>query len=105
MLTIDYGSENGDLYHRRPHGTLRGYFLQQRLEGRALYQYPGRRDLTADVDFRDLAAWAKGETRFQSQREFLLPHVDPQNPADAALLDPSGAGDAFRVWELKRTPS
>ena len=101
MLTIDYGSETGDLYHRRPHGTLRGYFLQQRLEGPALYQYPGRRDLTADVDFRDLARWAKGESRFQSQREFLLPHADPQNPADAALLDPSGAGEAFRVWELK----
>jgi SAM-dependent MidA family methyltransferase len=104
MLTIDYGSENGELYHRRPHGTLRGYYLQQRLEGSALYQYPGRRDLTADVDFRDLAAWThdKGETRFQSQREFLLPHADARNPADATLLDPAGAGEAFRVWELKR---
>jgi SAM-dependent MidA family methyltransferase len=104
MLTIDYGGENGDLYHRRPHGTLRGYFLQQRLEGPALYQYPGRRDLTADVDFHDLARWTNdtGESRFQSQREFLLPHADPNDPADAALLDPAGAGEAFRVWELKR---
>jgi len=105
MLTLDYGSETEGLYHRRPKGTLRGYFLQQRMEGPALYQNPGRQDLTADVDFRDLAAWARGESRFLSQREFLLPHADPQNAADATLLDPSGAGEAFRVWELKRIES
>jgi SAM-dependent MidA family methyltransferase len=34
--------------------------------------------------------------------QFALPHADPRNPADAAQLDPAGAGGAFQVWELSR---
>jgi len=104
MLIIDYGDEDRALYHRRPHGTLRGYLLQQRVEGRAVYQNAGRQDLTVDVNFTDLrhtAALASArEIRLKTQREFLLPYVDPANPVDAALVDPAGAGSAFKVMEI-----
>lgn len=107
MLTIDYGDTSERLYHRRPHGSLRAYLLQHRIEGPGVYQNAGRQDLTADVDFGDLAAWAAPHAgdhgTLVSQREFLLPHADPANPADAALLDSAGAGEAFQVWELKRS--
>ncbi|MGC4017607.1 MAG: SAM-dependent methyltransferase [Luteolibacter sp.] len=103
MLVIDYGEETETLYHRRPHGTLRGYLMQQRIEGSAVYQNAGRQDLTADVNFTDLeTAVAPGvhHTRLMTQRDFLLPHIDPQNPADAALVDPNGAGSAFKVLRV-----
>ena len=47
LLTIDYGATAANLYHRRPRGTVRGYLLQQRLEGPAIYENPGRQDLIA----------------------------------------------------------
>jgi SAM-dependent MidA family methyltransferase len=59
MLTIDYGAAAETLYHRRPRGTVRAYLLQQRLEGPAIYQNPGRQDLTADVNFTDLQNWSR----------------------------------------------
>ena len=59
MLTIDYGAAAETLYHRRPLGTIRAYLLQQRLEGPAIYQNPGRQDLTADVNFTDLQNWSR----------------------------------------------
>jgi len=103
MLVIDYGEEADTLYHRRPHGTLRGYLMQQRVEGPAVYQHAGRQDLTADVNFTDLDretfTWAQ-KTRLMTQRDFLLPHIDPRNPADAALVDPEGAGSAFKVLRV-----
>lgn len=57
MLTIDYGDTVERLYHRRPYGTLRAYLLHQRLEGAAIYANPGLQDITADVNFTDLAEW------------------------------------------------
>lgn len=59
MLTIDYGNLAESLYHRRPHGSLRGYLLQQRIEGPDLYRNQGLQDLTADVNFTDLVEWGK----------------------------------------------
>jgi SAM-dependent MidA family methyltransferase len=106
MLTIDYGAETAGLYHRRPGGSLRGYHLQQRLVGHAVYQNPGRQDLTADVDFTDLSHWlhqlSAGKSTLASQRDFLLPFVRANHPADAALIDPDGAGSAFRVLEFRK---
>ncbi|WP_338285473.1 SAM-dependent methyltransferase [Luteolibacter sp. LG18] len=103
MLVIDYGDTADRLHHRRPRGTLRAYLLQQRLEGPDAYRNPGRQDLTADVNFTDLEQWArpwaKG-SRLITQRELLQPHVDPANPTDAAMVDPAGAGDAFKVLEI-----
>lgn len=72
MLTIDYGALASDLYHRRPQGSLRGYLLQQRIEGPAIYQNPGLQDLTADVNFSDLIEWGKP----------FLQHETPLNLAE-----------------------
>jgi SAM-dependent MidA family methyltransferase len=58
MLTIDYGGRTGEIYHRRPNGTLRAYRGQHRLTGADVYELPGRQDITADVNFDDLERWA-----------------------------------------------
>jgi SAM-dependent MidA family methyltransferase len=100
MLTIDYGSTAETLYQRRPRGTLRAYFLHQRLEGPAIYQNIGRQDITADVNFTDLADWSvpwTTDVKMQTMADFIKPHVNTGNPADAALADPEGAGGAFMV--------
>ena len=99
MLTIDYGATADTLYHRRPHGTVRAYLLQQRLEGPAIYQNPGRQDLTADVNFTDLIQWCEpwtGTPHLQSLAAFLRKAVDP---ADTALTDECGAGSTFLALE------
>lgn len=99
MLTIDYGDRAETMYHRRPHGTLRAYLLHQRLEGAEALQYPGRQDLTADVNFSDLIEWTSPhlETkRLASLAEFL------GKDAEAEWLDPHGAGGAFKVLEQWR---
>ena len=101
MLTIDYGAAAPELYHRRPRGSVRAYFMQQRLEGPAVYENPGRQDLTADVNFSDLQRWAQPwvETvRQANQEDFLSPHADP---ADARALHPDGAGGAFLVLDQR----
>lgn len=102
MLTIDYGAATEDLYHRKPRGTLRAYLLQQRLEGAAIYENPGRQDLTADVNFTDLMDWSRPWTSAQSLTTFggfLQRHVPDAEPA---LTDPEGAGGAFLVLEQRR---
>jgi SAM-dependent MidA family methyltransferase len=104
MLTIDYGAQAGDLYFRRPRGTVRAYFRQQRLEGPAIYQNPGRQDLTADVNFTDLQRWAEpfADTRaLLFQAEFLMHHMNANDPADAHAVDIDGAGEAFLVLEQR----
>ena len=102
MLTIDYGAEADAIYHRRPRGSLRAYFMQQRLEGPDIYLNPGRQDLTADVNFTDLQRWAEPRldtVSLTTQREFLTPHAAA---GDARLMDPAGAGEAFRVLDQRR---
>jgi len=102
LLTIDYGATADTLYHRRPQGTLRAYLFQQRLEGLAIYQNPGRQDLTADVNFTDLVHWSApwtGTPYLQSLAAFLRDVIDPANPADLALTDDRGAGAAFLVLD------
>ena len=92
MLTIDYGAAAETLYHRRPSGTVRSYLLQQRLEGPAIYENPGRQDLTADVNFTDLQNWSRPWIRQQqitSFGEFL----------DSALDE---CGTAFLVLDQTR---
>jgi SAM-dependent MidA family methyltransferase len=99
LLTIDYGSAADTLYHRRPRGTLRGYLLQQRLEGPAIYQNPGRQDLTADVNFSDLIEWSRpwtGDHRLQTMAAFLR---ERGKTTDAGLTDEDGAGGAFMVLD------
>ena len=94
MLTIDYGATAENLYHRRLRGTVRAYLLQQRLEGPAIYDNPGRQDLTADVNFTDLRNWSEPwvrEQKLMSFGEFL------QDPPDE-----QSAGEAFLVLDQKR---
>ena len=96
LLTIDYTAPDPRLLS----GTLRGYFLQDRLPGPNLYQNAGHIDLTTDVHFDDLEHWSqplglKTLTR-TTQREFLKP-FSKASPSDAYLTDPDGAGQAFEV--------
>jgi SAM-dependent MidA family methyltransferase len=105
LLTIDYGGEAAEIYDRRPRGTLRAYFHQQRFDGGAVYARFGKQDITADVNFTDLRLWGERlgwkTVRLESQGAFIrrmIPEKEiERSPADAALADLSGAGDAFRV--------
>ena len=109
MLTIDYGESVETLYHRRPRGTLRGYFHHQRMEGEEIYRRMGWQDLTTDVNFTDLTAWGAElgwkTVRFENQREFLLrqsPSLKKRANKNAVLgflLSEEGAGGRFRVLE------
>lgn len=107
MLTIDYGASAEKLYHRRPRGTLRGYLLQQRVEGMELYQNIGRQDLTADVNFTDLQAWSSPWMSAQQQmsfREFLARSLRHGEKLPTHLLEEYGPGTEFQVLEQTRQP-
>lgn len=97
FVTIDYGAEIDALYYRRPRGTLRGYKAHTLLSTEELPALAGHCDITADVNFTDLLASARrypGDTvRLLSQREYFLPCVRPDVPADAHLVRTPGAGD------------
>lgn len=105
LLLIDYGGTAEECFHRRPRGTLRGYFRQQRVDGAEVLERLGHQDLTADVNFDDLARWAAEAglrpREVQTQRDFLLPHAGSRrSAADDFLLDEAGAGSAFKVLEI-----
>jgi SAM-dependent MidA family methyltransferase len=94
MLTIDYGGLPADIYHRRPGGTVRGYFHHQRLDSAALYPLMGRCDVTVDVNFTDLMQWGEAAglrtVRLVSQRELVqAAHPGP-------LHEEGGPAEAFR---------
>lgn len=105
MLTVDYGDTFPAVYRRCPRGTLRAYLLQQRLEGASVYENVGRQDITADINFTDYRAWAAKlglqEVNYTTQAEFLRSHV---RQADGPMIDPEGAGGAFKVLEHRRVP-
>jgi len=110
MVTVDYGDLVDQVYHRRPRGTLRGYAHHQLVEGAELYAAPGKRDLTADVNFTDLQAWGaalglRGEP-LSTQAGFLRRWgppgaADSEDPAVRYLLAPEGMGGAFKVLEQR----
>lgn len=100
MLTIDYGAEIAGLCHRRPGGSLRGYFHHLLVEGDDRFARAGHQDLTADVNFTDLAAWcAPHPSTLATQAEFLRPHLRAGDPVDRFVADPDGAGGGFLVLE------
>lgn len=110
LLLLDYGDTIDRLYAGRPRGTVRGYAHHVRLEPPELYRWGGKADVTADVNFTDVAAWA-AEAGFavsplEAQGAFLERHVRgaavraARESALAFLLDPRGAGSAFKVLEL-----
>ena len=112
MLTIDYGSRAKELRRRGRGGTLRGYFKHLRIDGSEVYERFGRQDLTADVNFTDLQRWGERlgleHRSLLAQRDFVLrerPALARRLQRDAALgfvLDPQGAGSAYRVLEQVR---
>lgn len=102
LLTIDYGAEADQLYHRRPGGTLRAYLFQQCLTGQAVYEHIGRQDITADVNFSDLIAWSlpwATTRRLDRFGEFIRSFADSRDLRDQALADPAGAGGVFLVLD------
>lgn len=106
FITIDYGEPNDTLYHRRPAGTLRGYLAHTLLSKEEIIATAGRCDITADVNFTDLQQLATRNAgdlvQLCTQRDYLLPCVDPTNPADAHLTAIPGAGDHFHVLTQHR---
>ena len=106
----DYGGEPDEIYQRRPNGTLRGYFRQQRIEGNEIFHRAGFQDLTADVNFSDLQAWGDAcdfkTVNYLTQREFVgnwYPRAltEPEQ-ATVFTLDQSGAGTAFKVLHQRK---
>jgi SAM-dependent MidA family methyltransferase len=93
MLVIDYGGRTDEIYHRRPAGTLRAYRGHERLTGDAVFELPGRQDLTADVNFDDLASWGRGAGwSVETSRGPVL----PEGPAQAFRQLVFGAGGEDR---------
>jgi SAM-dependent MidA family methyltransferase len=114
LLTIDYGASAADLYRKRPEGTLRAYFRHQRLTGAGIYRLFGQQDITADVCFDDLIDWGVkfgfSTTHHLSQAEFLRSFAPKKcaglaasDRAAAFLLDPDGAGGAFRALAQRKS--
>jgi SAM-dependent MidA family methyltransferase len=96
-LWIDYGDVFPALYHRRPSGTLRAYWQQERITGPDIFRRLGRQDITCDVNFTDLASWCAAAglvcRPLQSQSEFIRCHHPAGERGDAGLA----AGENFRV--------
>jgi SAM-dependent MidA family methyltransferase len=96
LLTIDYGGKAEEIYERRPAGTMRGYYRQERIEGGEIYQRFGKQDLTIDVNFTDLEAWGEEfdltNVSEESQSEFLSRFGESGDP-----MAGDGVGEAFRV--------
>lgn len=119
LLTIDYGDTSPGVYRRRPRGTLRAYFRHERVEpgDPEVFARPGRQDLTADVNFSDLQIWGSAlglrePTPLGTLADFLRRWLPSRATLRAAhdttlrfLLDPDGAGGAFRVLEQIRAPA
>jgi SAM-dependent MidA family methyltransferase len=110
ILTIDYGGQPNEIYWRKPNGTLRGYFRQQRMEGNEIFHRAGFQDLTADVNFGDLQTWGDAgglkTVDYLTQREFVArwyPGALKQpKPATDFTLDQDGAGTAFKVLHQRK---
>ncbi|MDB4737501.1 SAM-dependent methyltransferase [Verrucomicrobiales bacterium] len=106
MLTIDYGDEFPTLYKRRPNGTLRAYFAQNRFEQiHEILSRPGHQDITSDIDFTDIRKRilidGLKEIKYQTQAEFIAEHDIKSSPGDPSI-NPHGAGEAFKVlWHRK----
>ncbi len=101
FVTIDYGEPIDTLYHRRPHGTLRGYKAHTLLSADELPALAGYCDITTDVNFTDLLQLARRNAgdvvQLLTQRDYLLPCANLSEHAEAHLLRCPGAGDHFRV--------
>jgi len=99
LLLVDYGGECGEVYRRRPGGTLRAYSHHQLIDGPDLLMGFGRRDLTADVNFTDLVRWGRDlDWETEGARPlgaFLADHNQPVPP------DLREAAGAFQVVDFR----
>lgn len=107
LLTIDYGGTFPALYCRRPGGTLRSYFHHLGAGATAPLDYPGRQDITSDVNFTDLEAAGEVLGLEAVSRmplaQFLAPAATRSlTPWDARLLDSSDAGGGYLVLHQRR---
>ncbi|MFT5466114.1 MAG: SAM-dependent MidA family methyltransferase [Verrucomicrobiales bacterium] len=100
LLTIDYGGSVNEIYHRRPMGTLRGYFKHQRIEGAKIYQRFGQQDLTADVNFDDLERWGRNAGLEVRVLENQADWISRWGGAKSNL---SEADTAFKILEQRPT--
>ena len=106
MLSIDYGDEFPDLYGRRPNGTVRAYFAQNRFEQmHEILARPGHQDITSDIDFTDIRKRmlidGLKEINYQTQAEFIAENDIKSSSGDPST-NPHGAGEAFKVlWHRK----
>lgn len=102
-LFIDYGGVSPEVLRRSPCGTFRAYHHHQRIDPPEAYLSFGRRDLTADVNFSDVALTANSigweVVRSCSLGEFLEEFA-PRAVRDPRLIAPGGAAFAFHVMEL-----
>lgn len=122
ILIIDYGWPREDLYAaHRTRGTFRAYHRHRRDEN--LLETPGRKDLTAHVDFTRLAETARAcglhLEGFADQHHFLIGAAEqhlralgnfPQDPATQkslrqlqTLLHPESMGTQFHYFCLSKT--
>ena len=111
VLTIDYGHTAQDLYGlERKDGTFLCYF--QQLTSEDPFIRVGDQDMTAHVDFSNLAAVGEKQglhvTGFTNQMSFLMGlgveemigELEPESPEFRAaihLLKPDGMGSTFKV--------
>jgi SAM-dependent MidA family methyltransferase len=110
VLTIDYGGRPEEIYQRKPAGTIRGYFKQERVAGMDIFRRVGQQDLTADVNFIDLQVWGSSfgltTVEYLTQREFVIRwYPDALRKSGAATvftLDEHGAGTAFKVLHQRK---
>ena len=110
LLTIDYGGSPAEIYHRKPHGTMRAFYRHERLEGMEIYLRAGRQDLTADVNFLDLRAWGEelGLTTaaLVDQTEFIRrwrpPGSTKRSKADDYLSNGKAMGNAIKVLHQRK---
>lgn len=97
MLTIDYGYTRGEAV-RFPAGTLMGYRRHTARDN--VLEDPGRRDITAHVNFTALEEWGEHcglrKKNFQTLAQVLLAAGEPDQ--FAAALSP---GDMRRRLQLK----
>lgn len=100
MTTIDYGDVLERLYTRKPKGTLRAYQHHQVFSGMEVYEQPGKRDVTCDVNFSDLLGLLEqcpgDDISLVTQRDYLKPYANG-SAEDEFLTREFGAGDHFKV--------
>lgn len=108
VLTIDYGAPAArDVYYRRPNGTLRAYFRQERFEGlTSVFTRLGQQDITADVTFDDLIK-AGNENGLKTKvlvtlADFLREWSTEKCDGAGRLKDRHDAGGEFFVLEQRR---